>query len=328
MVPMTRSRETSASVLKLLRQTDSRLSGEAIAQELGVSRTAVWKAVGVLRDQGYLIDAVSKRGYRLQKETDRLSAPGIASGLSAFWADLPVSVFDRVTSTNSLAKQALVEGESLLYAAATQTAGRGRRGRTFHSPAGTGLYFSVAFPWEREETPVLLTTMAAVTTALSLERAFGVKLGIKWVNDLFFEGRKVSGILTEAISDLETGRAGSVVVGIGINLSTPRQAFPEELRMTAGSLTDGKGFINRNLLIADITNGLGDLIESLPDRSYLDEYRKRCFILGRKVRLDTGQEILPEAISDQGALLYREDGQLLEVRSGEISITGLSHECP
>ncbi len=314
--------------MKLLRQAGGQLSGEGMARELGVSRTAVWKAVAGLREQGYLIDGVSRQGYSLRRETVALSAPGIASSLSSFWGDLPIRVFDQVTSTNSLAKEALIEGGSLLYAATAQTAGRGRRGRSFHSPAGTGLYFSIAFPWEREETPVLLTTMAAVATSLVLERTFGIELDIKWVNDLFYRGRKVCGILTEALADLESGRAGAVVVGIGINLSQPRQGFPREIEMTAGALTDGAKIIDWNRLIADISNGLGELIERLPDRSYLDEYRKRCFILGRRVRLDTGQEIVPEGISDQGALLYREGGKLLEVRTGEISITGLPLERP
>lgn len=248
-----------------------------------------------------------------------LSQFAIKSALSSFWDGTEVLLYDEVESTNNLAKQELSAGGKYLIAAAAQTRGRGRRERSFYSPAG-GLYFSLAFPWGKKETPVLVTTMAAVATARVLERTFAIEIGIKWVNDLFYQGRKVCGILTEAIREPESGQNISLVLGIGVNLLPPEEGFPEDIAEIAGAVTDGSLSINRNALIVDITNEIGEIISQLPERTYLEDYRKRCFIIGREVVLDTGKHILVEDISDNGSLLYFEGGKLQEISSGEISL--------
>lgn len=304
----------------MLREADNSLSGEQISDQLSLSRSAVWKAVDALRKEGYSIQGVKNRGYELTAETERLSQFGIESALSSYWNDAEVLVFDELASTNTLAKQYPADGKSYLIAAASQTAGRGRHGRDFHSPAESGLYFSLAFPWKKKESPVLLTTMAAVAVARVLEETFEIEVGIKWVNDLFFKGKKISGILTEAVTDLESGQTLSLVLGIGINLLPPEGGFPEEIAEIAGAVTDGRRIINRNALIADISNVMAEIIMKLPSRAYLDEYRKRCFIIGKEVILDSGQAILVEDISDDGALMYRENKEMLELSSGEISL--------
>jgi BirA family biotin operon repressor/biotin-[acetyl-CoA-carboxylase] ligase len=162
--------------------------------------------------------------------------------------------------------------------------------------------------------------MAAVAVARVLERTFGIEVGIKWVNDLFYRDKKICGILTEAVTNLESGQTLSLVVGIGINLTPPKEGFPEEIRDKAGSVTDGKGSINPNRLVAEISNEIAEMIGLLPSRSYLNEYRDRCFILGREVTLDSGKTIIPEDISDDGGLIYHEDGQAVELSSGEVRI--------
>lgn len=313
---------TATNVLKMLREADNSLSGEEISERLDLSRSAVWKAVDTLRKEGYLISGVNNLGYELTAETEKLSQFGIESSLSPYWDGIEVLVHEELDSTNTLAKQYLGDGKSYLIAAASQTAGRGRSGRNFHSPAGSGLYFSLAFPWKKDETPVLLTTMTAVAVARVLEMTFNVEVGIKWVNDLFLKYRKICGILTEAVTDLESGQTLSLVVGIGINLSPPAGGFPDEISDIAGAVTDGSAHINRNVLIAEISNQIAEMIRLLPSRVYLDEYRKRCFILGREVLLDSGKTIVPQDISDDGALIYQENGELIKLSSGEVRVKG------
>ncbi|NLA96084.1 MAG: biotin--[acetyl-CoA-carboxylase] ligase [Clostridiaceae bacterium] len=311
---------TAASALKILREKEGPVSGARMASRLGLTRAAVWKAVHMLREEGYEIEGVSNRGYTLTGETDRLSASGIESSLSSMWSGMTVRICEKLTSTSTLARQRADTEKQLLIAANAQTAGRGRRGRDFYSPPGAGLYFSLAMEWGREEAPVLVTTMAAVATALVLEREFGVAVGIKWVNDLYLHDRKICGILTEAVTGLESGVTASLVIGIGINLMEPAGGYPAPIRRIAGALVRQGTRIDRNRLISLIVNDLGSLIGRLPDRGYLDRYRERCFILGRKVRLDTGQTIVPHAISDEGALLYRDGNAIRSLQTGEVSI--------
>ena len=150
---------TAAGILKMLREGAGPVSGGRMASRLGLTRAAVWKAVQSLRDQGFDIQGVPNQGYTLLGETDRLSAPAIGSRLSGWWEGADIRVREALTSTNTLAKGMLTGRGKLILAANSQTAGRGRRGRSFFSPPGSGLYFSMAMAWEREGTPVLVTTM-------------------------------------------------------------------------------------------------------------------------------------------------------------------------
>lgn len=254
----------------------------------------------------------------IEKKADcGLDAQALHQGLSLFWQDLGVQVHDSVSSTNDLAKEAARQGRPVLIAACQQTAGRGRRGRSFFSPAGSGLYFSLAFPWEREESPVLLTTMAAVASARVLEEILDLEIGIKWVNDLYYLKKKVAGILTEAVTREKTS---FMVLGIGINLIPPSQGFPPDIAQKAGPLMDQATDLDKGELICRIVNDLGRILQKLPDRAYLDDYRARSFILGKRVQLETGETIVPHDISDQGGLLYWQGTKLMEVDSGQISL--------
>ncbi|NLA82298.1 MAG: biotin--[acetyl-CoA-carboxylase] ligase, partial [Clostridiaceae bacterium] len=188
----------------------------------------------------------------IEKETAcGRKAQALHQALAPFWQDLAVQVYDTVSSTNDLAKAAARQGRSVLIASCQQTAGRGRRGRSFFSPAGSGLYFSLAFPWEREESPVLLTTMAAVASAQALEELLDLEIGIKWVNDLYYLKKKVAGILTEAVS---RGKASYMVLGIGINLTPPPQGFPPDIAPRAGYLVHQARELDKGELICRISN--------------------------------------------------------------------------
>lgn len=220
---------------------------------------------------------------------------------------LPVYAFDTVDSTNTECRRRLSAGEArCLVLSDAQSAGRGRRGRSFFSPAGAGLYMSLAFrPEGGPAAAVGVTTFAAVCAAEAVEVLTGLRCGIKWVNDLYLDGKKVCGILTEAIGE-------AVVVGIGVNL-TPA-AVPEELQSIVGCL--GREGI-RDKLAGEIARRL--LLYRSGDKGHMAEYRRRSVVLGRRVRF--GERAgLAAAIGDDGALAVdTEDGRVL-LRAGEISL--------
>ena len=257
-------------------------------------------------------------------ECDILSAPGIKANLPEEIADkISVSVFDSIDSTNNEAKRRIasgLEGEAI-FAANEQTAGRGRRGRSFYSPCKSGLYFSVVLRTGLElSDATLITTAAAVVTAETLIEVCGCDPRIKWVNDIFVDGKKVCGILTEAVSDFESGGVQAVVVGIGINLNT--ESFPEEIENTAGNAAAGKQLI-RNELAAKIFIGLKSLCEKLPDRSYMSRYRELSNVIGKDVTFErSGAVIHARAldITEDGGLLCRTPEGEEILRSGEVSV--------
>ena len=217
-----------ALLQKLTEQGDNYISGAELARWLGVSRTMVWKGIEQLRAEGYGIESVTNRGYRLLPEHDVLSAREIALRLTT--PGLRLRVYPSVTSTNTILKNMAAAGEpeGAVAVAGEQTAGRGRMGRSFYSPPGTGLYLSIllrpGIPAE-ETTPV--TACAAVAVAESIEELSGEPAQIKWVNDVYVRGKKVCGILTEASIDCETRIADYLVVGIGVNTApSPPGIFP------------------------------------------------------------------------------------------------------
>ena len=215
---------------------DSYISGEELAGRLKVSRAAVWKAVGQLRAEGYAIESVPGRGYRLLSASDVLSEEGIRRHLQH--QELNLQVVRTITSTNTVLKTLAAEGapSGLALIAGEQTAGRGRMGRSFYSPAGTGLYLSLMLrPAMRAEEAVRLTACAAVAAAETIEELSGRETRIKWVNDILVDGRKVCGILTEASVDCENGMMNYVIIGLGVNLRDPEGGFPEELQSIAGA---------------------------------------------------------------------------------------------
>ncbi len=276
------------------------LSGERIAEKLGLSRNAVWKSVASLKEEGYEISSVTKKGYRLLESNDLLSVAGIMKKLgekSRLKAD-GIHLYDSVSSTNQEAiRLAAEEAEDIhLVIAETQSRGRGHQKHSFLSPKG-GIYMSLLLhpdelPLEAES-PLLLTAYGAVSVAKAIERKTGYSLQIKWVNDLFLNRRKVCGILTEAGSDFESGQLKWIVIGIGINFSTADSEFPEELQKKVISLypsdKEEKKLLTRNELIAEIVreilkeDGEKRKKEGLP--LLLEEYRKRLLYLGEERKI-------------------------------------------
>ncbi len=291
------------------------LSGEQLAVELGVSRTAVWKAVNALREEGYQIEAGNNRGYRLQKSSDVLSQEGIRPRLDDRCRKIVVEVHKILDSTNEEAKRRLLDGaeEGLVVLAEQQTKGKGRLGRNFYSPSGTGIYMSILLrPQVYGPDVILITTAASVAVCRGLEKVLGISAQIKWVNDVYVDERKVCGILTEAISDSELGKIDSVIVGIGINYRT--EEFPEEIRERAGAVAKTAD-VPRNYLVAAVINEFWKIYEEIPDHSFLKDYKERSNVIGRDIRFQergVWQEAKAVDIDDDGGLVveyWKETGE-------------------
>lgn len=315
-------------LLELLEQHKGEtLSGEALAGELQCTRAAVWKAVKALREEGYAIEAGTNRGYMLSRDSNRLSVEGIRLYLNQ--PDVYLKLYREAGSTNQLAKQAAVSGEAghgSFVIAQQQTAGRGRRGRSFYSPEDAGLYLSVVLEPKGEtlQESLLLTTAAAVAVYKAVQKVCGISLDIKWVNDLYFHGRKVCGILTEAITDFESGNIEYAIVGIGLNLYCAAVGYPEELQGIAGALypdeTSASG-IDRNLLTAEIVNFL---LEETAHLKLSSVYVEHNMIPGREITIMDGSRSRHARALDicpDGCLrVEEEDGTISVLSYGEVSV--------
>ncbi len=232
---------------------------------------------------------------------------------------IPVSVLRSVDSTNTEARRRLLAGESAPFAifAEEQTAGRGRMGRSFYSPKGTGIYLTLCFS-AREGDPLFLTTAAAVAVHRAIESVTGLVVSIKWVNDLYYGGRKVSGILAESLT---LGDERYVILGVGVNLYTDE--FPDELREIAGGLSEaGAGL--RNRLASALLSELGSLMGEIDRSAYIKTYRTHSMILGQSVvycENGRSREGVAASIDEMGRLTVRHsDGSEKILASGEISL--------
>lgn len=308
-------------ILKALKEADDYLSGEDLARAMNISRAAVWQAIKALRQDGYHIDAVTNRGYRLNENYEALDAERIRSRLTDDLKDVTVSVLDRVDSTNDaiFREDAASPLPSFSFMTAEeQTAGKGRVGKSFLSPYGTGLYLSTIIHADDAPDPSLITMAAAVALKEALTEQSDEDIKIKWVNDLYFNHKKIAGILTEA--DFSQGKA-RYVIGLGINTHTPQKLFEKQALPTAGSLT---GDISRNQLAADLMNALYRWIQR-PADEILNAYRKYNLTIGKTIRFAKGDieyTGVAEAIGDDGALLVAVEGRTLRLSAGAISIEG------
>jgi BirA family biotin operon repressor/biotin-[acetyl-CoA-carboxylase] ligase len=321
------------------------VSGEALAEQLGVSRTAVWKAVGALKDEGYPIDGAPKRGYVLSDSSSVLSRESILSGIMALNPEAARSVADisvlrTVDSTIAEAKRRVAEAANLtsipfgsVIIADEQTAGRGRRGRTFFSPNADSVYMSfVLKPADAIENSLLITIMAAVAVCRAVERVTDADVAatprkpeIKWVNDIFINNKKICGILTEAVSDVESGIIESLILGIGVNINISEEDFPAEIRDIAGSLhiAPGKRGLFAAALISEVFSLYGTLANGGADY-IMREYRARSLMNGRNITVIKGDEktdAVARGIADDGSLAVEyANGTRENLRSGEVSV--------
>lgn len=319
---------TKSEILAALEQAHGEwVTGGGLAAQLGISRTAVWKGVEAARREGFQIDSVTGRGYRLVTPGDTLSPESIRPYLEQPELAERIIVEPELDSTNTRAKKLLLAGgcDTAAVFALRQTGGRGRKGRAFFSPPG-GIYMSaILHPSLEPEQAVLITTAACVCVCRAIARVTGYEPQIKWVNDLFLRGKKICGILTEAITDIESGMIGSVVIGIGINYCLAQAEIPEELRGIVGSvIPEGEKHPPRAQLAAEILNQLAHLEEMARSHSFIDEYRSRSLIIGEEVRvISTLAEYDAVAVDidrDGGLVIRTPDGKTATLRSGEVTI--------
>ncbi len=322
---------TKDLVLKALQRSgENYLSGEALSEELGISRTAVWKAIRTLREEGYTIKAVTNRGYHLIHDEDVITEEGLREHLFTRYKNNRLYIYDTLDSTNNRAKQLALENAShgTTVIAMQQTAGKGRLGRSFFSPR-EGIYLSIIIkPTFDLSKSVLVTAAASVAVAQAIESVCGRQAQIKWVNDVYLDEKKICGILTEGITDFETGHIESLVIGIGVNTSV--KDFPGELRDTVGAV-DGE--YSRAALAAEIISRTLKFAENIESREFIQEYRDRSMVIGKNVTVYKGiYSISPEkelegrsakvlGIDDDGGLEVIYGDKKREIlTSGEISV--------
>ena len=320
---------TKDSVLAILAREESYISGEDISRKIGVSRAAVNAAVKALRSEGYDIDSVTNKGYLLKGGPDRLSAGSVGAYLTEERMNT-IQVADKVDSTNKVLRELAFHGapSGQVVIADEQTTGRGRRGRSFFSPKDKGIYFSYLLkPDMAPADAVTLTAWTAVAVLRGISRVTGFTPGIKWVNDLVSNGRKLCGILTEMSIESETCRIESIIIGIGINVNNGEEDFSEEIRDIATSIILETGVkTSRAALAAAITEEMDRLRAAWPGArgEYLEAYRAHDITCGRQVNVISGAAARPAealAINDDFSLKVKfSDGSVEDLSSGEVSL--------
>ncbi|SFE34484.1 biotin--[acetyl-CoA-carboxylase] ligase [Alteribacillus iranensis] len=317
-----------SKLLQLLRQTNGYISGQEISKQLGISRTAVWKHMEELRKNGYELEAVPRKGYRLLNDPNRAGEDEIKAKLQTQTLGQEIIYKNEVTSTQEEAHEAARKGaaEGTIIVADRQLKGKGRLGRKWESPPGSGLWFSLILrpPIPPQEAPQLtLLTAVAVTEAVT--EATGLQPQIKWPNDILLNGKKVAGILTEMQSDPD--RIQAVIVGIGININ--QMEFPEELSDIATSLkqeSEGTTY-SRADFIAILLSRYEYWYHHYLKHGFLDvkkRWEALTFTIGKKIKATTVTKTLigtAVGITDDGVLLLKkEDGEIEHIYSADISL--------
>lgn len=309
-------------ILEMLKNSEDYVSGEEMSGRLGITRAAVWKHIKALRSEGYEIESVRNRGYRLKCVSDELSPERISEMLDTKYMGRKLVCSDTVDSTNEEAKRNSDMPEGTLFIAERQTLGKGRRGRAWESPRGSGIWMSVLL---KPDIPVETVSEITLAAGLAVARAAGGAL-IKWPNDVVIGTKKLSGILTEMAA--ETDRIEYVICGIGINVNN--ETFPSELSEKATSLFIETGERHdRSALAARVMNEFEPLYERLAAGGFSairQEYEKLCVTLGRQVVVSRpGREFSGKAIGmrDNGALVVETEDGTADVASGEVSVRGM-----
>mgnify|MGYP000906550347 FL=1 len=303
-------------VYQILARENDYVSGEKIGEELNLSRTSIWKAIQRLQQEGLEIDSIKNRGYKL------IQGDLILPDLIQEKTNLTIRYKPETKSTQTDAKEGIEAGNkgNTLYLSTCQTAGRGRFQRPYYSPSKGGIYMSLHIqpdlPYEKLPSYTLLVASAVYKAIKNLTM---IEVEIKWVNDIYLKNKKIAGILTEAMTSVETGLVTDVIIGLGINFSI--EDFPEELKEKAGSLFMPPAPISRNELISEIWNCF---YNTNPDELFY-LYKERSIVLGMEItfqRNGQNEKGMAKDISNTGQLQVElEDKKNIWLNSGEISLT-------
>jgi len=319
------------SILNILKQSDDFISGEKLSEILKVSRTAIWKNINSLKEQGYEIESITRRGYKLKSSPDKLSEQEILEGLKTKEVGKNIAYYDVIDSTNKQAKIEAMGGadHGTIVVAEQQQSGKGRRGRWWSSPYGKGIWLSMILRCNIEPSKAsMITLVAGLAVCNVVKEITALDAKIKWPNDIVVNGKKVCGILTEM--SMEISEIDYIVVGIGINVNTDE--FDTEILDMATSLKKeaGKAFSRKQLLqnillefekLYDIFMKTGDLT------NLIEKYNERSINMGKYVKVINGNNVLVgkvENIDKEGQLIIITDNNEKHVIiSGEVSVRGL-----
>lgn len=308
--------KTTEIIYDILSQHSSGISGEAIAKQLNISRTSVWKAIKSLESQGLVIESSKQNGYRLL-EGDLLIPEIIEKALQ-----IQVSYNEKSISTQKDAKENILTNPKTpqLYLAPKQEMAKGRMNRPFFTSENGGIYMSLHLkPNVHYSDLEPFTMMAASSITKAISRLTGIDTQIKWVNDIYLGQKKIAGIITEAITSVETGLITDVIIGIGLNFFI--KDFPDDLNSKAGSLFSVQPTVTRNQLIIEIWK----LFTEIPVKDHIKVYKDKSLVLNRQVTFMKNDTLISGkaiAITDEGHLVIRlESGQEKILRSGEISLS-------
>lgn len=317
-------------LLTALKEADDYVSGQELCEKFGVSRTAIWKAVNQLKQAGYEIEAVQNKGYKIISTPDRLNVSELESIRKTAWAGNEIFYFDIIDSTNARAKQLAEEGHpsGTLVVAEKQEAGRGRRGRTWESPTGNGIFMTLMIkPEINPNNASMLTLVAALAVSKAISNSTGRPAGIKWPNDIVMNGKKVCGILTEMSAQFDY--VNHIVIGIGINVHN--EVFPDEISQMATSIYLETGeHLNRAKLIEEVLEQFEAYYEiylKTEDLSGLvKEYNSHLVNMHQNVRvLDPKEPFEGKAmgITPHGELIVDTWESRKLVSAGEVSVRGI-----
>lgn len=318
-------------ILKELKGAGDYISGQELCEKLNVSRTAVWKHIKALKEEGYEIDSVTKRGYRLVTCPDLITQEAVSSNLNSQWLGKDLRFYDTIDSTNLEVRRLAEAGaeHGLTVIAEEQVSGKGRRGRSWLGKAGTGIWMSFLLkPEIALENSSMLTLITALAVAKAINEVTNVSCGIKWPNDLIVNGKKVCGILTELSAQMD--ELNYIVVGLGINVNM--EEFPDDLKDKATSLQIETGKrIYRAPLAAKVLEYFEKYYEQFIQTedlsTFKDEYNHLLVHMNQKIRVIRGSKetiYTSHGINERGELLAETaSGKIESILSGEVSVRGI-----
>ncbi len=321
-------------ILHLLKENQGNfISGQAISESLGVSRTAIWKYINALKKDGYCIDSISKKGYNLISSPDLLSFEEISEKLNTKYIGRNLFYFDSLDSTNIKAKELALKNtaEGTIIISEEQTSGKGRLGRIWVSPKYKGIWISIILKPDIEPLRVPRITQIGAAAVIKTCEAFNIKAQVKWPNDIVLNSKKICGILTEMSGELN--KVNYVVMGIGINANIDREDFSDELKSKATSISIETGnYIRRKEFVSILLNKFEELYEEFVKedsiKTSVSICRENSILIGKEIKIiNRDKETLAKAVDldESGQLIVQfENGSTHKIVSGEVSIRGVS----
>lgn len=316
-------------ILEMLRRQEEYVSGQQMCQELGVSRTAVWKAINQLKAEGYVIEAISNKGYALRESPDTITEYELQSLIPNDSLISKIISYKELDSTNNKAKEIACDyEENILLIAERQLAGRGSKGRSWYAPEGDGIWMSLLLhPSIVPNHASRLTLIAALSVVKAIEEESGLNPKIKWPNDVLLNDKKVCGILTEMSSEMDY--IHYVIIGIGINVHT--KEFPEDLKKRTTSIALEGKIIKRSRLICKLVEHFNRyykvFLETEDLSAFISEYNELLVHKDKSIQvvsINSKKEGIARGIDATGSLLLElPDGRVQPIISGEVSVRGL-----